>query len=171
MFWRTYRVRCKDGSYKLVYKNVDDLYPLHVRDQRSTIEADVKTLEAEGKLKSEELSTVKGLLFRLGTLNGNIIVDLRSAYTVYQSDPCANAAYYRRAVERISEDQRRMNDLRMKIESLIQLAQATQGNAQAEHFASLYSQIVRTLDMPQAARQEIAQLRSAASGWAAGNEG
>jgi len=60
-FWlKTYQIRCKDGTVRIIHKNIDDACPLAIPGWKADISADIKGLDqlkGSAKAKYEKKST------------------------------------------------------------------------------------------------------------------
>jgi hypothetical protein len=160
-FSKTYRVKCKDGSVKTVYKNVGDAFPLCIPGWKGDLSAAGKVLDkANADLKAEYATAIHGLLYALDELNQGLMMTFRAAYVVYQNDPCEHAPFFEREVAKLLDEQRRLRALKVQIDGLIQLAK--QKPEHSEEFARIMANVVDrfgTLLLPQATSKRIADAR------------
>ena len=61
---------------------------------------------------AEYAEQVAVMLCRIDEANQDHAISLRSAYVLYQSDPCEYSSFLHREVEKLLEEQRRTSDLR-----------------------------------------------------------
>jgi hypothetical protein len=121
-FSKLFHVRCKDGSVKNFYKNIDHAFPLVVSGvdlkftakMRSDIIKDV-TLDATSK---EE---IKSLLYQIDDLNNNNMIAFRAAYIGFQSDPCANSEYLLKEIKKINDEAQRLSGIKLQIRGYIDI--------------------------------------------------
>ena len=124
-FGKRYHVRCPDGSEKTVYRNIDDAFPLSIHGWKGDLAAEGRGIAGEtAKLKGAYATKVQGLLFGLDELTQTLMLNFRSVYIVYISDPCGNAGFLLREVEKLVAEQQRVARLRIQVRTLLDLAKA-----------------------------------------------
>jgi hypothetical protein len=125
-FSRTYKVRCPDGSEKVVYKNIDDAFPLFLPGFKASLDGGTKIpATANAEIRAVYESKIQGLLFGLEELNQDLMMKFRSAYVVYQSDPCGGHHFLQRQIELILHEQSRFKRVRLQIDGLIALVKSS----------------------------------------------
>ena len=162
-FGRTTRYMCPDGTTKIVYRNVDDAFPLYIPgwESKTSATAEAQQLGAT-KLTGEYASKIHGLLFSLDELNQSLMMNFRGAYVAFSADPCGNADLLRRQIERILHEQHRLQIIRVQIRGLIALAEATPSDR--DRIMEVFQTIVTAVGGPviaDAASAEISDARTA----------
>lgn len=164
-FSKTYKVRCPDGHFKTVYRNVDDAFPLYIPGWQANLAAAGKILDKiNGEIKAEYSSAIHGLLFALDDLNQGLMMTFRGAYVVYQNDPFEHGAFFEREVAKLLDEQRRLRALKVQIDGLIELAKLLP--AQSTDFAKVLSNIVDRMGyllLPETTSQRIEEARQIAN--------
>lgn len=128
-FFKVWKHRCPDGTERLVYKNVDDAFPLYIPGWNAKLAATADGgAIGSADVKAEYTTKIQGLLFSLDELNQGLMFSFRGAYVAYGADPCGNSALLSRQVERILNDQTRLQRLRIEIHALISLASSRQAD-------------------------------------------
>jgi len=161
---KTYTVRCPDGSTKIVHRNVDNAFPLHIRGWKANLVGSIDTLNGPGgQIKTEYASTIHGLLFSLDELNSGLSLTFRATYVAYQASPCTHADFLAREIAKILEEQRRILALKVQIDGLVQLAltQPDQSQKFANSVAAIVDRMGDTL-APQTTAERIDEARSIA---------
>jgi hypothetical protein len=140
-FVKTYNVKCRDGSTKTVYKNVDKAFPLFIPGFKANVAAagDAANL-GKAELKAEFASAIQGLLFNLDELNRGLMMNFRVAYVAYQNDPCMNDNFFQREVAKLLDEQQRLRALSLQINALIELAKLRPGDSEA--FANALANVI-----------------------------
>lgn len=120
---KTHRIRCPDGTERIVHKNVDDAFPLHIPGWTAKTGAEADYLkQVSGKLSAEYATEVKGLLYSLDEQNQSLMMGFRAVYIMFQSNPCGNADSLRRQIEKMIDDQQRLTAIRIQMRTVIELA-------------------------------------------------
>lgn len=163
-FSKTYKVKRPNGQIKIVYKDVDDVFPLYIKGWKANLDAAVKVLDkAKVDIKAEHATAIHGLLFALDELNQGLMMTFRGAYILYQSDPYEHSGFFEREVAKLLDEQRRLRTLKVQIDGLIGLAKL-----QSEHsdeFVKVFANIVDRIDssmVPQVTPQRIAKAKQIA---------
>ncbi len=140
-FSKSYEVKCRDGSVKTIYKNVEDAFPLSINGYDTSISASVKSeLLEESGLDSHFKSKVDGLLYGLDEINNGLMMSFRSAYVGYQTDPCVNTHFFLEQITKINEEQQRLRALKMQIRGYVELAKSNPGDS--SQLAEQYNKLV-----------------------------
>jgi hypothetical protein len=143
-FSKRHQVRCPDGSTKIIYKNIDQAFPLYIPGWKGDLKADIKALEqASANVGAAYESKIQGLLFSLDERNQSLMINFRTVYITFVSDPCNRSAFLERQIEKIIDEQNHLSRLKMQIYSLIELAK-NHPKKSNEIFA-LFQQIVSQL--------------------------
>jgi hypothetical protein len=126
---KSYSVRCPDGSTKTVYRDVNDAFPLFISGWQGDLSAGVTGSakaagieELKGEMKGTYATKIQGLLFAIDDLTQTIMINFRSIYVTFASDPCSNGAFLQRQVEKLVAEQQRISRLRIQVRTLVELA-------------------------------------------------
>jgi len=176
MQWRwgkTYTVRCPDGSRKTVYRNIDDAFPLFIpglqRDLSASFGGSAKVAgvdKLKAEIKNEYVTKVQGLLFAIDELTQSLIVNFRSVYLTYASDPCNMAGFLQRQVEKVIAEQQRLTKHRLNVRVFIELAKNQP--EKTLHILTMYKEIAGELGSApalEATKMEIMEARQLADKW------
>ena len=143
-FFKSYNVKCRDGTTKTIYKKADDAFPLWINGYEANISA---TLRAEilstAGIDSNLKSKVEGLLYGLDEINNGLMMSFRSAYVGYQSDPCSNNQFLINQIEKINEEQRRLRTLKIQIKGFVELA--TNNPDDSTRLAEFYISLINSI--------------------------
>lgn len=163
---KQYKVKCCDGSTKYVHYDVNDAFPLELResDKRSRARVDVMQ-QVSGELERSYADRIRAGLFSLSKTNDTMMVNFRAVYTVYQSDPCGQTAYLATETKKVIDEHRRSNDMLMRLDVLLNMAQLG-----SKPSAEIVGQILNIItELPgftaAEARTAIAANREAAQMW------
>jgi len=172
-FSKTYRHKCPDGSVKVVYRNVDDAFPLFIPGWQAKVGADVKIPQTgQGGVQADYATKIQGLLYGLDELNQSLMMKFRGAYVTYQSDPCANGNAFQQQINAILEGQHKLTAVKTQMQALIHLAEL---NPTSPEVFNIYKDIVRQIGnfaAAPAATLEIEESRAIAKKWIGGqNDG
>lgn len=164
-FWsKTHQVRCKDGSVRLIHKNIDHALPLSISNSQTDLSANLKGLEQlKGAAKAKYEKKIQGLLYSLNEQNQSLMMSFRSIYIAFQSNPCENDGFLKRETEKLLDEQGKLSDLKIKINALIALASTAPNNI--IEINNLFGIIASTLGgaaIAPAASAEIADTRAEA---------
>lgn len=126
---KIYSVTCRDGTRKTVYRNVDDAFPLFIPGWQGDISAggsgSAKAAgidELKGEVKAAYATKIQGLLFAIDDLTQTVMINFRTVYVTFATDPCANGGFLQRQVEKLVAEQQRISRLRIQVRALIELA-------------------------------------------------
>ena len=147
LFWKTYKVRCPDGSLKTVYRNIDDAFPLYIPGWKAGVAATAKVGgKGSGELKGEYAAAMQGMLVALDEFNRGLMMKFRSAYVVYKSDPCCDNGFLQREVEKALDDHRRLQAAKMQLDAAIEFARLQP--QQSERIAQMLVEIGDRMSLP-----------------------
>jgi hypothetical protein len=123
--------------------------------------------EIKGEIKGSYATKIQGLLIVLDDLTQTIMLNFRSVYVVFASDPCGNGIYLQRQVERLVVEQQRLSMHRSHVRVFIELAK-NQPDRTVE-ILMLYKEIAGDIGGSpalEATKIEIAEARQLAEQWA-----
>lgn len=146
-FSPTYTVKCPDGIKKILYKKVEDAFPLFIEGWEANVSTKIKK-EAliNGELDGSYKTKVDGLLYGLDEINNGMMLSFRSAYIGYQTDPCTNNSFLLTQIEKINEEQRRLRALKMQILGYVEMVKNNTDNT--ESIAELYNDLIHKIGSP-----------------------
>jgi hypothetical protein len=167
---KTYKVKCCDGSVKIVYRNIDDALPFAVYSPSASIKASVdSTPAASRQISGDYQRKVDGLLVGLDSKNNALMQKFRAAYVVYQTDPCGNGKKFAKEVARLTEQHDRLSILEIGVNGLVELARSNPD--QTAGFMPMFRELARELApyslelRKQIANIEVKEARSDAARW------
>ncbi|MDO9392188.1 MAG: hypothetical protein Q7U71_10505 [bacterium] len=161
-FSKTYVVKCPDGTTRVIYKNIDDAFPLCIPGWKGKTGGSIEAIKgASVNINAEYQTQIQGLLYSLDELNQSLTMVFRAAYIAYQSHPCKNAASFNRLIEKMIHENSRLTALKIKIRGLISLAETNPNNQTqwVDAFQSVVDQIGGQ-SIVVAAKMEIAEART-----------
>jgi hypothetical protein len=146
-FSKLYQVKCKDGSTKTVYRDINHAFPLAVSGtdlkftakMRSEIIKDV-TLDATSK------EQIKSLLYQIDDLNNNNMIAFRAAYIGFQSDPCANGEYLLTEIKKINDEAQRLNGIKLQIKGYVDIVRNDPKNK--DKITRTYFGLIKAMQIP-----------------------
>lgn len=146
-FSKLYIVKCKDGSEKTVYRDINHAFPLAVSGtdfkftakMRSDIIKDIK-LDASSKEK------IESLLYQIDDLNNNNMIAFRAAYIGFQSDPCANNQYLLREIEKINNEAQRLSGFKLQIRGYVDIVRNDPTNK--DKIMKTYFELIMAMQTP-----------------------
>ena len=166
-FGKSYSVRCPDGTQKTVYRNVDDAFPLYIKGWQGDLSATASGLAAaDGEIKGAYSSKIQGLLFGLDELTQTVMINFRSVYMVFISDPCSNSFFLQREVEKLVAEQQRLSRLRIQVRALLELARNQPSDTVS--ILSLFKELAGSIGGPvlaEAVQLEITEARRLVDDW------
>lgn len=123
---KTEKRQCPDGSVKVVYRSIDDAFPLALKDFKAKVDVDLAALSdvPAGSVGTQYEKSIAGLLYTLGDRNQSLMMTFRAVYETYRSDPCTYDDFLRRQVELIISETNRHTEIQLSLSALIGLAQA-----------------------------------------------
>ncbi|WP_321870880.1 hypothetical protein [Paraburkholderia tropica] len=147
-----------------MYKNIDDACPLFISGWKTDVSSEIKgisDLSAEAKAKYE--TKIDGLLYSLNEQNQSLMMSFRTVYLAYSANPCDNDDFFKREIEKLLDEQRKISALKIQIAGLIQLASANPKDTAG--VTKIFGDIASRLggaSVPAAASLEIAEARGVA---------
>lgn len=149
-FFRTRKIKCPDGTIRIVHKDIDDLFPLSISDNTSSLNGGLKIPEGlEANIGADLTKAIKGVLFSIDGNNSSLILDQRAAYTGYATNPCEKADWYQRQIEDLSTRRHRLQEQERLLGALLSLADSPM--ADKTELLGILSQLVDKLPPDQAA--------------------
>lgn len=177
LFGKTYSVRCRDGSIKEVYRSVDVACPLYIPGVEREVSAKgsgtAKSvgLSLKGEAKKKYEKKIEALVFGIDELTQTVMINFRSVYLAFSSDPCSNNSFFLRQVEMLVGEQQRIAKLRIQAGTLISLVQAQPDNV--VEIMGLFKQLALNIGgnlgaevIKEEAKKEINEARQLADDWA-----
>jgi hypothetical protein len=121
LFGKTYRVKCPDGTTRIVYKNIDDALPLGLRSTKNKYAAGAKDgLGAmSANINGEHSSKIENLLVAIDSKNNSLIMKFRAAYVAYTTNPCGQSDNFASQVKQLNEMHDRLTEVEVGTQSLI----------------------------------------------------
>ena len=119
-FAKTRKIKCPDGSERIIFKNPDDAFPLYIKDWSARFKATVKALtEVQGSLSSEFKRQIGGFFFELDSSNLSMQSKFSAAYKTYlASDPCKADGWLRKRIREIMEEESTLRRLEFEIKKM-----------------------------------------------------
>jgi hypothetical protein len=165
-----YKHKCKDGSVKVVYRDVNDAFPLFIEDFKGSVDGNLEAIKgAPVKVRADYETKIKGLTFELDELNKSLMMSFRTVYLVFQSDPCNDDGFFKRQTERLLLEHSRNTTFREQIRYLINIAEMNPDHP--ERVLPVYKQILNQMGgttIQKAAELEISETRTIADKWIEG---
>jgi hypothetical protein len=128
---KTYSIHCPDGTQKTVYRNVDDVFPLYIPGWKGDVSVGAsgsgKAIgidEIKAEVTGAYATKIQGLLFSLDELNQTSMINFRTVYLAFATDPCSHSEFLKRQVERLMAEQERLSRLRIQLRALVEFAKA-----------------------------------------------
>jgi|GEM_PF-5615206 len=66
------------------------------------------------------------MLFAISQKDESLMMNFRAAYVVYQDDPCRQSVWHTQQVQRLIDDQTRLNDVSIRLQALAALTNGNQ---------------------------------------------
>lgn len=121
-FSKTYTIICPDGTPRVIYKNIDDAFPLKIESFETDISAKIKTENIQdAELKAKYKTKIEDLFFGLDDINKDLMVTFRSAYIAYTTNPCADSQFLINQMEKITFEHNKLKRVNFQINSLINM--------------------------------------------------
>lgn len=168
---KTYRVKCADGTTRVVYKDVNRAIPIELRSTTTKAKASVDGLgAASADVSASRANDVRNVLISLSDRNESLVLNYRMAYLSFMSNPCGGFEEFQSFNREVTREQNQLVKAQMLANTLIELARRGSGTPD---FERLYSQIVDLLGpdqhtAPMASEIAIKQARADVSEWIAG---
>ena len=170
-FPKYFKHKCADGTTRLVYKSLDDAFPLELKTAKSNFEGNFDALKnLKGRAKAQYETKIVGVLYEIDGQNNNLMLQFRAAYVAYFNNPCKEDEYFKQQTQILLREHTRLTEIKMKVKLLIDLAKAYPDAP--EKLQPVYSEIIKRIDgsvgiiARDAAQLEITETREIASQWA-----
>lgn len=106
------RIKCPDGTYRLIHKNPNDIFPLIVSDLKGDFNASVSALdEMQAEFGGKFSNEIRGFLYKLDNANSTLQLKMRSVYSALIVNPCSQLDWYNKQIENIIEEEGRLREL------------------------------------------------------------
>jgi hypothetical protein len=168
---KTYVIKCPDGTIRIVHKRIDDAFPLYVHGTQTKVSA--RASDGLGAMSAgvdaQHQSQVQALLVAIDSKNNALMEKFRGAYSVYETNPCAQAEYFAEQVKSLIAMHDRLTEVEIGSQALIQLIRAHPTNE--TEIYSLFSKLLDNLGTAppklaqEAAKAAIAEARKQAKEW------
>lgn len=166
-FWgRTIKVRCLDGTERLVYRNPDHAFPLFSKEWSTQVEATGKALEGlQGSLGVNFNSQVRGFLIQLDQANLSMQSQFRAIYVVYQTNPCGLDDYLVTQIRMIIERESILRKMQIEIRKLESLKNAGVSEQTLENALSASQSTISRSDAEEEMFREFQRTKKNISTW------
>lgn len=149
-FFRTYKIKCPDGTTRIVHKSIDDVFPLSIGEGKSKLDGTLKVPEiVDAKFGAEISNAIKSAMFSIDENNNSLILEQRAAYSGYATNPCGQANWYQRRIEDLSNRRHFLQQQARVLDALLTLAQRP--TASSDQILGMLGQIVDRLSPEEAA--------------------
>jgi hypothetical protein len=144
---KTKRIRCPDGSYREVYINPNDAFPLLASNFSLQGNAALSGLEnIEAKVGAEFRQEISNLFLQIDSANKSMMSQFRAIYVVYSSNPCLNDDYLKSNIVEIIEKEQNMRRVNAEIHKISELLSCAPENATLE---LAFQETMRRLALPE----------------------
>jgi hypothetical protein len=118
-----HEVRCPDGSRRYVPYDVNDAFPLELREAERRTKARFEVMkQVSAEFEQSHAERIQAGLDGIRKTNDTMIVNLRALYLAYMNDPCGMSEYYATEVRKLVDDHQRSNDRLMRLDTLLNMA-------------------------------------------------
>jgi hypothetical protein len=122
---RTRTVTCPDGTHREVYKNIDNIFPIYLKEFKASSSATIKAAnDIGGEAAAQYEDRIAELLFRIDDYNKSSQNQLRSAYVIYEANPCEELPYLKRTIEEINAREHALRRADAAVKHVVSIAQA-----------------------------------------------
>ena len=157
---RTYKVKCPDGTTRIVHRNVDDAFPLAIKEGSGRLSAMVKDLAGNSVgIDGEFRRGVSNLLYQLNERNASAMINFRATYVAFQANPCKQADRLARRIEQMTTEQQELAKTRQELSGVIDLAASAPGDP--ERIWEIFADIVTNSGLPGVPQASSARMREA----------
>lgn len=125
-FWSKKRtVKCQDGTERYVYRNIDDIFPIYLKEVKASAKAAASAAnDLSGEAAAQYEDKISELLFHIDEYNKSSQTQLRSAYVIYEADPCAELPYLKQTVEALSAREYNLRRAEAAVKHVVSIANA-----------------------------------------------
>lgn len=140
-FWSTtYERKCPDGNTRIIHKKIDTAFPLFIKGNNSKTSVDLDALKkVKGKLSHEHQSKLDGTLFELNEMNNTLMMKFRSAYSLFQANPCGGYDRFANEILKINNEHHRLSLIKTKMKMVVDMANSISPEL-------MFKQIISILD-------------------------
>ena len=144
-FFKSYTVTCPDNTTKTVYRSLDHAFPLISKGVDLKMAGKLADLSSSQLAVGAELKTnVDALLYQIDHANKELLISLRAAYLVFQSDPCSKSDYLESQIDKIDNEQRRIRSFDMALQAFIEIAKSNK--MEKTEISNMLSEILDRFD-------------------------
>lgn len=168
-FGKTRKVKCRDGSERIVFKNPDDAFPLIAKEWFARLEAAVDMLtKLQAGVGLELNKQVTGFFAQLDEANRSVQFSFRAIYVAYLSNPCQWDGWLTREIHKVIEGEDRLRRLKLeisRIESLMKKGVDEQALGQA--LRDVQAKLLKS-DIEEDTSSEFQKVEKNTSAWMGG---
>ena len=120
--FRQMKIKCPDGSLRLVLRNPDRAFPFYAKEYKSSINSALTVAKKlELKLKGQHQSIISGIFAQIDESNKNVQIALNAAYINYTTNPCTKDKWLSDEISLILERENSLRNLFCELEFVKQL--------------------------------------------------
>jgi hypothetical protein len=114
---------CPDGTVRYTHKNVDAAFPLFIANADKKSSGELKGLKGiSTKFSKENKTKIQETIYALDDLNNTLMLKFRSAYVLYEANPCAGYQTFSSEILKINDDHQKMIVLKTKISVFVSMS-------------------------------------------------
>lgn len=119
---RQMKIKCSDGSIRLVFRNPDKAFPFYAKEFKSNVDSALKVAKVlELKLKGQQQSIISGLFAQIDESNKNVQIALNAVYISFTTSPCTKDKWLSEQISLILERENKLRNLFCGLEFIKQL--------------------------------------------------
>jgi hypothetical protein len=107
---------CPDGTVRYTHRNADAAFPLYIANTDKKSSGELKGLKGiSTKISKEDKTKIQETLYALDDFNNTLMLKFRSAYVLFETNPCAGYQTFSDEILKINSDHQKMLVLKTKI--------------------------------------------------------
>ena len=119
LFGRLHKIKCPDGTTRLVYHDVDLEFPIYTKEIKTNASANLDVVnQIRGELGSQYSSAVADLLVKIDSANASTQMHYRAAYATYTTNPCKNDDFLQRATDSIRFEEGKYREAGIRLQAI-----------------------------------------------------
>jgi len=114
-------VKCPDGTTRMVYKNVDDIFPFSIKESKATINGNITADDlGGGEAAASFAEKINDKLFLINEQNAGLWMCFRATYVGYTANPCGNSGNLETYIQEIIREHAKNTELCSKLRALVE---------------------------------------------------
>ena len=124
-FFRFSKIKCPDGTTRIVYRNINDIFPFSIKELNQSVHGKVSAADL-GSIDSAATyaEKISSLLVSIDNDNGDLMIMFRANYASYAANPCGHSVALESVTRDIIRQHSKIKEIRSKVKMFIECAKS-----------------------------------------------